>query len=435
MKKKKETSFTNEQQIIHDLSERIVKAQQPIRILDAIKWGPEVQVDFFKNKCKKLPKVDAEYYQKNILPYDPENKKEEFYTIERDIRSQLGQFSSVGLIMQRMCREYREVIRMIQARGTPEYSKISQELYGSAKDVFYAGAPTLKDLAVMMTDTLEHIQNKVDTQADEKSYTAPEAVKILNERLQHYFGDPSDHVRVKLSDGILADAAAGAECIKIRSSAHFSERDIRALEVHEGWVHLGTTLNGLAQPICTFLSKGLPSAIQTQEGLATVTEIFTFSSHPGRVRRLTDRILAADLAEQGGNFLTVFNFYLERGHTESQSYYDTLRVFRGSTPILGPFTKDLAYTKGFIFIYNYIRLAIQRGLLSRIPLLFVGKTTLEDLHILQDLQEEGIVVAPKFMPPQFKDPAALSAWMSYTLFLNKLNLQEMAAEYKQILHE
>jgi uncharacterized protein (TIGR02421 family) len=435
MKKKKKLSLTPLQKIIRDISDHIVRAQQPIRILDAIKWGPEVQKEFIEHKCKKLPKVDVEYYKKNTLPYDPEGKKEEFYAIERDIRSQLGQFSAVGLIMTRMCREYREVVRMIQARGTPEFSKISQELYGSAEDAFYAGAPTLKDLALMMTETLEHIQTKITTSADEKRFSAKEAVKILNERLQNYFGDSQEQVRVKLSDGILADAAAGAEFIKIRSSATFSERDLRALEVHEGWVHLGTTLNGMDQPICTFLSKGPPSSIQTQEGLATVIEIFTFSSSPGRVRRLTDRILAVDIAEQGGNFLDVFKFYRDRGHSESQSYHDTLRVFRGSTPDSGPFTKDLAYTRGFVFIYNYIRLAIQRGLWSHIPLLFVGKTTLEDLHILQDLHKEGTVVTPKYLPPQFKDPAALSSWMSYTLFLNKLNLQEMAAEYKQILHD
>src|SRR3546814_9747867 len=42
-------------------------------------------------------------------------------------------------------------------------------------------------------------------------------------------------------------------------------RDVRALEVHEGLVHVGTTLNGLNQPICTFLSKGPPSSTVRSE--------------------------------------------------------------------------------------------------------------------------------------------------------------------------
>ena len=58
--------------------------------------------------------------------------------------------------MMRICREYREVIRLLQARGTTEFSKISQELYGSAQDAFYAGAPTLIDLAELVTSTLKN---------------------------------------------------------------------------------------------------------------------------------------------------------------------------------------------------------------------------------------------------------------------------------------
>ena len=249
-------SLTTQQQTIHNLSERIVKAQQPIRILDALKWGNEIKEEFFKSGFKQLPAVDVDYYQKIPLPYEPEKKKEEFYTIERDIRSQLGQFSGVGSIMQRMCREYREVIRLLQARGTTEFSKISQELYGSAEDAFYAGAPTLRDLATLVSSTLSNIHSQVITDADEKRFSSEEAVAILNERLSKYFDGTNNQIRVRISDGILADSAAGAENIKIRKGAFFSEREIRAFEIHEGWVHLGTTLNGLNQPICTFLSKG-----------------------------------------------------------------------------------------------------------------------------------------------------------------------------------
>lgn len=426
-------SLTTQQQTIHNLSERIVKAQQPIRILDALKWGNEIKEEFFKSGFKQLPAVDVDYYQKIPLPYEPEKKKEEFYTIERDIRSQLGQFSGVGSIMQRMCREYREVIRLLQARGTTEFSKISQELYGSAEDAFYAGAPTLRDLATLVSSTLSNIHSQVITDADEKRFSSEEAVAILNERLSKYFDGTNNQIRVRISDGILADSAAGAENIKIRKGAFFSEREIRAFEIHEGWVHLGTTLNGLNQPICTFLSKGAPSSTSTQEGLATIMEIFTFSSYPQRVQRITDRVNAIYMAENGANFIEVFNFYRDSGVDDEQSYYAALRIFRGSAPDKGPFTKDLTYSRGFILIYNYIRLAIQRGLLAHIPLLFVGKTILEDLHLLYDLIEEGIVVPPKYIPPQFKDLAALSAWMCYSLFLNRLNLQQLAADYKNIL--
>lgn len=425
--------FTEYHQVIRELSERIVAAQKPIRILDALKWGPQIQEDFFNHKCKKLPKIDAAYYEKNNLQFDPEKKIQEFRDLERSIRRQLGQYSGVGSIMQRMCREYSRVVEMLVARGTPRFTELSQELYGSTEDAFHVGAPTLKDLATVVTSTLANIKDQVATEADAEIYTSEQAVEILRERLANYFSD-QNNLRVEISDGIIADASAGAERIKIHKGLKFSEREVHVFEVHEGWVHLGTTLNGLAQPVCTFLSKGPPSSTITQEGLGIIAEVFTFASYPGRVKRLTNRITAVNMAELGANFLDVFNFYRDQGLDNYDSYQSTTRVFRGCLPDQGAFTKDISYSKGFILIYNFIRLAVQHGLVKHIPLLFLGKTTLEDLHILADLVEENIVAFPKYIPPQFRDLAALSAWMCYSLFLNKLNLQQLATDFKAILH-
>lgn len=426
------SNFTPYEQIIHELSERLVEAQKPIRILNAVKWPSEVQARFFAKKFKEPPQVSADTYAQNPLYFDPEEKTEEFYALERDIRRQLGQFSGIANIMLRMCREYREVIRLISARGTGEFSKISQELYGSAQDAFYAGAPTLRDLAKLVSTTLS-LGSPTHDPLNEKCYTSEEAVHLLRDRLARYFNDPDEQVHVKLSDEILADASAGAEWIKLRSDAMFSERELRVLEVHEGWVHVGTTLNGLAQPICTFLSKGPPSSTLNQEGLAIIMEIFTFSSYPQRVQRLTHRVTAIDMVEQGAEFLDVFRFYQEQGFPDEDSYNASVRVFRGCLLDKGPFTKDLSYSKGFVLIYNYIRLAIKNGLAHHIPLLFLGKTTLEDLPILFDLLQQGIVAPPKYLPPQFTDLAALTAWMTYSLFLNKLSLEHLSADYKGIL--
>lgn len=426
------SSIIDYKEIIHELSERIVTAQKPIRILNAIKWPSEVKARFFEKKCKESPQINPDIYAQNPLYFDPQQKTEELYAIERDICRQLGPFSGIAHIMLRMCREYREVVRLISARGTVEFPKISRELYGSAEDAFYAGAPTLRDLAKLISTTLSSNKSLCDP-LDEKRYTSEEALEILSTRLQQYFNHPDDRVYVKLSDDILADASAGAEYIKLRTDATFSEREIRILEVHEGWVHVGTTLNGLTQPVCTFLSKGPPSSTMNQEGLAIIMEIFTFSSYPLRVQRLTHRITAIDMAEQGAEFLDVFHFHREQGFSKEDSYKASVRVFRGCPANKGPFTKDLSYSKGFVMIYNYIRLAIKNGLSHHVPLLFLGKTTLEDLPILHDLIEQGIVTPPKYLPPQFSDLAALTAWMTYSLFLNRLSLDHLDIDYKGIL--
>jgi uncharacterized protein (TIGR02421 family) len=416
---------------VRALSERIVQAQNPIRILDAIKWDDSVREAFFKAKCRELPVVDRDYYLRQPLEFDAETKKLEFQNIERDITRELGQFNPVGKIMRRMCKEYRMVIRMLEARGLPDFGLISQELYGAASDAFHAGDPTLADLGLMLSDFLNNIDLRGDLKAEPKELTARDAVAMLQQRLAPVFGDET--VRVFESDGIVADAAAGADYIKIRSDAMFSLRDLQALEVHEGMVHIGTTLNGLNQPFCTFLAKGPPSATVTQEGLAILMEVISFASYPTRLRKLTNRTRAIHMAEQGADFLEVYEFFRQQGFSEKSSYANSSRVFRGSTPQGLPFTKDLSYLKGFIMVYNYIQLAVRKGKLEQIPLLFCGKTTLDDMRTLRQLVEEGLVAPPRYLPAQFRDLNALSAWMCFSNFLNHLSLDRIEADYANIL--
>jgi uncharacterized protein (TIGR02421 family) len=414
---------------IRALSDRLVEAQRPIRILDAIKWDDEVERAFFAAGCRELPPVTRAYYEARPLPFDAEAKLHELHAIERDLRRQLGEFNAAGRIMGRMCQEYREVVHLLTHRGSPVFAEISERLYGSASDSFHAGDPNLVDLGHMMSEALTQLAHDPSLDREEPTLDARQAVEELSGRLGTYFRDPAA-VRVKLSDGIVADAAAGSDYIKVRGNAAFTARQVRLLEVHEGWVHLGTTLNGQHQPICTFLSKGPPSSTVTQEGLAVLTEILAFASHPARVRRLTNRIEGVAMAEAGANFLEVYRHFLEEGYEPREAYQHTMRIFRGSLPEgCGPFTKDLCYSKGFVLVYNYIRLAVRRGLLRRVPLLFCGKTTLADLKTLAQLVEEDLVVPPRFVPPPFADLHGLSVWMCYANFLNRLSLERIEDDY------
>jgi uncharacterized protein (TIGR02421 family) len=421
--------LTTYESTVRALSDRLVEAQRPIRILDAIQWDDSIEREFFAKGARELPLVDRDYYLARSLRFDPDQKFQEFHTIERDIRRQLGEFNAPGQIMSRMCEEYREVVNLLMQRGTQAFAEISERLYGSASDNFYAGDPCLADLGHMMSDILDNLSHESIFGPKEEVLDAPRTVALLASRLGEYFQDQAA-VRVKLSDGIVADSAAGSDYIKIRRDACFTSREVRQLEVHEGWVHLGTTLNGQNQPVCTFLSKGPPSSTVTQEGLAVITEIFAFASHPARVRRLTNRIEGVALAEAGANFLEVYRYFLQEGYEPHESYQHAMRIFRGSLPKgCGPFTKDLCYSKGFVLIYNFIRLAVRRGMVRRVPLLFCGKTNLADIKILGQLVEEGLVRPPRFLPPQFADLNALTAWMCYSNFLNRLSLKRIEEDY------
>ncbi|HVS13967.1 MAG TPA: flavohemoglobin expression-modulating QEGLA motif protein [Thermoanaerobaculia bacterium] len=418
---------------VRELSDRLVELQRPIRILDAIKWGTEVEERFFEQRGRELPQVDRALYESRPLSFDPAAKRAELQELERQLRRQLGRINPVAEILSRMCREYERVVAMLEARGTPEFTRFSQDLYGSAHDVFHAGDPTLADLGALMFEALGRLADSPELVEEAPIHSGEEAVAILRTRLEAAFEGTGHEIRIELSDGIVADAAAGADYIKIRREARFTDRDLRLLEIHEGWVHLGTSLNGRSQPVCTFLSKGPPSSTVTQEGLAVLMEILTFSSYPARLRKLTNRIQGIELAEDGADFLEVYRYFLEQGASEREAYGQAARVFRGSLPTAGPFTKDLSYSKGFVLIYNYLLLAVRRGQLQRIPLIYCGKTTLEDLRLLEHLVEEGVVQPPRFLPPQFADLKALAAWMCYANFLSRLDLERIEADYAEIL--
>ncbi|AHE67803.1 flavohemoglobin expression-modulating QEGLA motif protein [Legionella oakridgensis] len=425
----RETEFA----VIQELSRRIVEAQSKIRILDFIKWDDAIREDFFQHKGKKLPAVDEAYYQKRPLPFDANEKIEEFRLILRDAQNQLGQYSPVTRLIKRQCDEYIRALQMLDARGTPTFCEIARELYGSPDDAFYVGGPRLSELGALLFDILTALDVQLQSDADVKRYSAEEAQQLLQTRLSAFFNQHPDRLTVMVSDDMVADASAGADTIKLNQRVIFSDRDLKYLEVHEGWVHVGTTLNGASQPYCFFLSKGSPSCSVIQEGLAVLTEVVTFSSYPGRMRKITNRVVALDKVTKGADFLDIYRYFLECGFNEDDSYKQSVRVFRGSTPTGGPFTKDLSYAKGFVLIYNFIRFAISQHRIDAIPLLFTGKVVLDDLPLLGELKEHGLLTDPVYLPPQFRDLAALSAWMSFSLYLNKFDLNEIQKNFKFLL--
>lgn len=426
-------SESGELLIIQELSQRIVEAQRKIRILDSIKWDDTVKQEFFKNKAKKLPDIDKAYYNNKPLPFDVHDKQEEFRIILRDAQNQLGQYSTLTRLIRRQCEEYCRAAQMLAARGTPAFCELATELYGSPDDVFYAGGPRMSQMGTLLFDVLTDLNVQLQSEADLKRHTAAQAQELLQERLSHFFDKHPGKVTVMVSDNMVADASAGADMIKLSQQAMFSDRDLRYLEVHEGWVHVGTTLNGSMQPNCFFLSKGSPSSSVIQEGLAVITEIVTFSSYPGRMLKITNRVIALDKITQGADFLDIYNYFIECGLADEDSYNQTVRLFRGSTPTGGPFTKDLSYAKGFVLIYNYIRFAISQKRVDSIPLLFTGKLVLDDLPLLGELKERGILTSPVYLPPPFQDLAALSAWMSFSLYLNQFDLNEIQKNFRFLL--
>src|SRR6476469_5545192 len=128
--------WTTYKEKLKSLSQRIVDAQRPIRILDAIKWDPSVELELRKSHFKHMPKIGPEHYSRIPLGFEPERKLEELRDLARDVDGALGAGDALGGLLKRIIEQYVDVVHMLKARGTPEFWEYSKRLYGSPKDSF-----------------------------------------------------------------------------------------------------------------------------------------------------------------------------------------------------------------------------------------------------------------------------------------------------------
>ncbi len=418
-------------ELVSGLAARIVEAQREIRVLQTIRWDNDIEEAFKKSKYREPPKADPEYYERQPLGFDPAAKVAVFEEIARDVDHELGETDAIGSILARTALEYRDLARMLAARGTSVFYAYSRKLYGSPKDKFPDGIATLRDLGHLLYEILTNIDESFLGMQYERNIPAVDAAAELNQRLTGYFGDAA--VRVEVDDMILSDAAAGSDYVKVRSGAMFSQRDIDILEVHEGWVHVATSLNGQQQTVARWLAKGPPRTTTVQEGLAALCEIFTFRTYPRRARRLNDRVLAVDKAEDGANFLEVFEWFRTEGYDEEECFHNTRRIFRGGLVEGGaPFTKDACYCKGIVLNYAFIRSAIQHNRVDLVPYLFVGKVAHEDVPVLARRVNDGVVKPPRYLPPMFRDLNGLAIWMAYSTFFARLGGDAISDYYAKL---
>lgn len=408
---------------ILELSLLLNAIQKPIQILEAIKWPLGTEEKIIQKKFKDLPVIS---YEGRGLKYDPNKKIQELKELRMKIKKELGEHDSLAKILTRNCMEYEDVARMLISRGKSDFYNYSKKLYGSANEVMGDGKTKLSDLGKAMAELLRGLDSQKMGEDYERIFSSEETVVELKKRLGNYFYE--ENIKVKLSDGIASDASAGSDYIKIKNDMRFSKKDIAIFEVHEGWTHLGTTLNGQNQPYAKWLSKGPPCSTVTQEGLAVIMELFNFALFPKRAIRLNDRLLACQMAEEGADLLDVISFFRNKGQEDRQAIKNAARIFRGA-PLSGgtPFTKDISYLKGFVMIYNFMRLASLQEKTDLIPFLFSGKVTLGDVGVLKEYHDEGVILLPKYLPPQIKDLNGLAIWMAFSNFISTMKLKDILA--------
>lgn len=409
-------------ELLKDVTVRIAEAQRPVRIMRTVSWTEDVARDFFARGARELPRPTYE------VTFDVAEVVSSFVEIRRGL---VGH-NEVERFLRDTCDSYITAARMLAAVGTREFHAFSRELYGHPNSPTCDGKTTNLALARHFDAMMKQYADHEIARAQEPTLDAAEVAEELGRRFARRFAPHP--IRVEVDDTIAANAVAGADVVRIKAGARFTERDVLQLEHHEGSVHVATTLNGRSQPVLPLLGLGAPRTTNTQEGLAIFTEFLSQAVDLERVRRLTDRILAIELSEQGADFLDLYRFFLEHDHAEDQAFDCARRVVRGGLVEGGaPFTKDVCYLDGLLRVSNFLRVAIAKGHPAYIPLLFVGKLDLDDIPLVAHLHHEGIVESPRFLPRWARDLGFLTAYMSYSAFLNETDLTAEQRYYDGII--
>ncbi len=413
-------SMEQENERVRKVCDLLYSASKSIRILSHVSWSARVREQFFASDAKELPIV-------SYPSYDPGPPVQIVAEARKYIRT-----SVVDAWLTRQADILEKSARMLAACGSEDFYRYAGELYGRPADVLPDESSTSLALAKQFDQAMSSFA-ALDLGAPSPAcHLASHVAEVMQTASVEMFGD--DAPEVQIVDELSANALAGPRRIRIRRAACFSDKDLRQLVHHEAYVHVATSLNGLAQKDLRILAAGHPGTTKTQEGLAVFAEFITGSIDIDRMRRLSDRILAIQMSIDGADFLQVYRFFLERVGTREQAYENARRVFRGGVLTGGaPFTKDIVYLDGLIRVHNFLRVIVSTGKAACLRLLFCGKLDIEDVPVLHELTERGLCRPPKFLPPWASDLRFLLCYLSYSSFLNSVNLTEIKAHYRDIL--
>ncbi len=396
------------------------QAARSMRVLSSVAWEDNQRVEFLKSG--KLPTPEYSYVDVS-----------EARNLVADARNHIEGDHVVFGWLGRLADTLETSANLIDARGTPEFFEHSTALYGQPTKLMLDGKTRVIDLARHMDGTLDGLDfSKLVVEGYDTHLTASEFAQALEPHLAEHFGDSAPVV--ELSDTLSAKAVAGRTRIRVRSSASFTDRDIHQLLQHEALIHTATALNGRAQPHFKILGRAHAGTTEVQEGLAVFAEIISGAMDPQRFRRLSDRVIAIQMAIEGADFKQVFDFYNERLEGPDQAFENTRRVFRGGVLTGGaPFTKDMVYLNGLLRVHNFMRTVVKLGRADLIRILFMGKMDIEDVPALAQMTSSGRMRAPEYMPPWAKDLRFLVSYMSYSSFLNQVKMPGFQAYYQEEL--
>lgn len=412
----------DEKKRIIAISDQLKEASSSVRILRNLAWPRGTKAEFFRQNEQKLPAIA-------FTPYDPEPTLELLKKVRQNIGREDNVLNSWAL---NISHKIESSAMLLATRGTMDFFKHSNDLYGNPTNQLQNGMHTALQLAKHFDEIFNQVKNSDLGAPPEACVLADTLAEEMEKVVKESFGIHAPEI--VLDDSIASNALAGRRRVCIKPTACFTDKDVDQLIQHELFVHVATSLNGHEQPHIKILGEGHAGTTKTQEGLAIFAEYITGTIDLDRIRRLSDRVIAIQMAIDGANFIDVYRYFLEKTDRKDQSFENAKRVFRGGL-VTGraPFTKDIVYLEGLILVHNFLRVAITSGKLEYLDLLFTGKMDISDLPAIKTLSEMGLIQKPLFVPSWIKDKRFLLSYLSYSSFLNDIDLTQIKTYYKSIL--
>jgi uncharacterized protein (TIGR02421 family) len=404
------------------LDRRLLAASRAINILSTVSWPASLEqrmIAAYDRGDYSLPQV--EYVRPDLA-----GVRAELVAIEREADTLLAG-DPIGEYLCRSARSWHVATQMLDAVGSAGVTEPSIALYGRPGDAIPGSRPSNLDAARYFVELSDELG--ADLLADEVATTcSAEELRVdLGRTLDAFFG--AGRINVVVDPELTAKAAAGATRIRLRGGACFSEYDRNQLLAHEAFVHSLTALNGREQPLLTSLARSSPRVTATQEGLAVFAELMSGAIDIARLKRISLRILAIDMALNGADFVEVYRYFRHCGQGAADSFHSAQRVFRG-VPTSGgaAFAKDNVYLSGLLTVHTFFRWALKQRRMDLLRHLFAGKLALHDVIALQPHFADGTLLPPRWLPPWMQRVHGLAGKLAFSLFINGIHMGQVQAD-------
>lgn len=311
------------------------------------------------------------------LETDPEVVR----TMLQDIDVAAVEDATLGHLLRAKHREMELQLDMLEARESDDFLQLSIELYGGV-------SPALRTQAEDMLRAITVTEPAADP------LDAEEFLALAQAEIAYYRGvDPDVEMHAEIRPDVNGVMVSG-DTLLIGPESKVQRRRAAALLHHEVGTHLVTQVNGNHQPI-KVLGVGLAGYDETQEGLAVLAEIASGGLTAFRLRQLAGRVLTVHRLIGGADFAEAHEALVADGFPPGSAFTTVMRIYRS-----GGMTKDAIYLRGLVELLDHL------GGGGALDLLWLGKFSLNDLPLIGELQDRGVLQPPRLLPRYLEDPAA-----------------------------